>query len=212
MAFEWYQSKKKGGIESSLDEAYPEYAKALKHAEIATSIFPQLKEVISKINTKKVTKEKKKKRKRRKIQRGIRMYDTWKDKNAIHLTLKTLKKKHNLKLLCLSMFYDKWSNLREILQGYLTSKILKEIDSYNFKDLPCNYNAASKADNKCIYNSKCRSSIYVYKATYWQYATKHKKRMNNFFSEVRSLVSNNLTSDRYLRKKLCHPLHKRWEN
>ena len=63
------------------------------------------------------------------------------------------------------MSYHRFSNLREAFQGDLNNKLLKGIGSEDFNDRPCNCNIASKIDGKCIYNSKCRSSIVVYKAT-----------------------------------------------
>jgi len=131
---------------------------------------------------------------------------------VIHLTLKALKKKYNLKWLRPSMSYHKFSNLREIFQGDLTNKTLKGIGSQDFQDLTCNCNAASKINNKCIYNSKCRTSIVLYKATckvcekfYVGNTQQHlKKRMNQHFSETRSLVSKNLTSDTFAKHFAAH--------
>ena len=110
------------------------------------------------------------------------------------------------------MSYHKFSNLREIFQGDLTNKTLKGIGSQDFQDLTCNCNAASKINNKCIYNSKCRTSIVVYKATckvcekfYVGNTQQHlKKRMNQHFSETRSLVSKNLTSDTFAKHFATH--------
>ena len=103
------------------------------------------------------------------------------------------------------MLYHKYSNLHEVFQGDLTSKILKGIGSRDFEELECNCNAASKIDWKCIYISKFRSSVLVYKATckdcgnfYAGNTQQHlKKQMNQNLIEVRSLVNRDLTSDSF---------------
>ena len=154
--------------------------------------------------------------KKRKISRQtyfcIGVCDVWKGKNAIHITMNKLRKKYNLKWLRFSMSYHKFSNLRELFQGDLTCKILKGIGSRDFEELECNCNAASKIDGKCIYNSKCRSSVLVYKTTFKDCrdfcignTQQHlKKRMNQHFIEVRSLVNRDLTSDSFAKHFASH--------
>lgn len=78
-------------------------------------------------------------------------------------------------------------------------KLLSWIDSKDFGDLECNCNTAPKIDGECIYNSKCRSYIFMYKATckdcntFYIRNTQHhlKKRMNQHLSEVRSTINKN---------------------
>ena len=110
------------------------------------------------------------------------------------------------------MSYHKFSNLREIFQGDLNSKLLKGIGSRDFDDLACNCNSASKIDGKCIYNNKCRNSVLVYKSTcldcnkfYIGNTQQHlKKRMNQHFIETRALVNKNETSDSFAKHFASH--------
>lgn len=125
----------------------------------------KIREVIYKINSKKVSKEKKIRGEKHqgKFTSVSEFFNTWKGRNDIHLTIQALKKKYNHKRLGPSMSYHKFSNLREILEGDLTNKILNGIVSYNFEDFPCNCNTVSKVGNICIYNSNCKlcDSIYI---------------------------------------------------
>ena len=207
-------SECKKTMNSRLDELYPEHAKALKHAKLAPDIFPKMKEVPADLNVKE--EEKKKKESRRKVSRQvyfcIGICEVWKGKNAIHKTLKMLIQKYNLKWLRQSMSYHKFSNLREILQGDLSGKLMKGVGSRDFDALPCNCSTPSKRNGICIYNSKCRHSIVVYKATcklcdanYIGNTQTHlKQRMNLHFNDVKSLVSKGIRSDTFAKHFARH--------
>ena len=103
------------------------------------------------------------------------------------------------------MSYHKFSNLREILQGDLNSKLMRGIGSKDFEDLPCNCSATSKSNGACVYNGKCRQYVVIYKAIckdcnafYIGNTSTHlKKRMNQHFDDVKRLVSKGSQSDSY---------------
>ena len=94
----------------------------------------------------------------------------------------------------------------------LNNKLLKGIRYKDFEDLAYDYNTASKIDNKCIYNSKYRSSILIYKATckhcgcyYIGNTQQHlKNRMNQHFSELINLVNKSETSDYFAQHFTSH--------
>ena len=153
-------------LNQKVDEIYPEHAKAMNLANLVPKReFPKMKSIkmmIEKsIEIKNARDEKKRRQNSRQTYFCIGVYDVWKRKNAIHLTMNKLRKKYNLKWLRFSMSYHKFSNLREMFQGDLNSKLLKGIGSRDCNDLACNCNSASKINGKCIYNNKCRSSILV---------------------------------------------------
>ena len=68
----------------------------------------------------------------------VRVNDVYRYKNDIHVTLKKLNIKYNLKWLHTSMSYHKFSNTSEILEGDLTSNLIKDIGSKDFNELGCN--------------------------------------------------------------------------
>ena len=116
----------------------------------------------------KIDKEKKKiknKKKNRNTHFCIGICETWSGANSIHVTLKKLRNKCDLKWLRMSMSYHKFSNLNEIFQGDLNNKLMKNITSRDFMDLNCNCNRGSKIDGECICGKECRKSIVVHKAT-----------------------------------------------
>ena len=83
-------------------------------------------------------------------------------RKPIHIILKNIRNKFpTLAWLRVSMSYHRFANLRETFQGDLTAKLIHNIGSLDFADLPCN--CRNKA--ACQYGGKCRSSIVVYQAT-----------------------------------------------
>ena len=81
----------------------------------------------------------------------------------VHARLKELRAKHGLAWLCISMSYHRFSNLRDIFQSDLNQKIMDGIFSWDFMDLPCNCNKATKMHGRCVYNGNCRKMCVVYK-------------------------------------------------
>ena len=140
------------------------------------------------------------------------MCKVWSGFNAIHVILKKLRNKYNLKWLRISMSYHKFSNLGEIFQGDLNKKLMNNITSKDFMDLDCNCRRCSTVNGRCIYGGKCRKSIVIYKATckdcgcYYIGNTqqKLKLRMNTHFSETRDLINNGNSSDSFAKHFASH--------
>merc|ERR1712137_687546 len=65
-------------------------------------------------------------------------------KEPIHAILNRIKKKYNLPWLRISMCYKKHSNLREIFQSDLNSKLMEDITSQNLLSFNCNCNRRTK--------------------------------------------------------------------
>ena len=75
----------------------------------------------------------------------------------IHVLLRRLRNKHNLRWLRISMSYHRFNNLRELFQGHLNSVIMKPVESEDYRDRPCN----CPGRGSCRYNNACR------KGTHW---------------------------------------------
>ena len=60
------------------------------------------------------------------------------------------------------MSYHRFTNLREMFNGDLTCKLNRNVESLNFKTLPCN--CRDHATTGCNYGDACRDSIVVYQA------------------------------------------------
>jgi hypothetical protein len=86
-------------------------------------------------------------------------------KKPIHKTLMELRNKHKLKWLRISMSYHRFSNLREIFQGDLTTKLTEDVASKDFMDEECNCHKSTKVGGLCIFGEKCRRKMLVYKCT-----------------------------------------------
>ena len=88
-------------------------------------------------------------------------------RTPIHKIIKRVRSKFaSLKWLRVKMFYHRFTNLRELFQGDLTTKINTGLKSIDFEALKCNCRKSAKNEkNVCIYNGQCRTSIVVYKAT-----------------------------------------------
>ena len=88
--------------------------------------------------------------------------------------------------------------------------MLREVNLNSLLKTP--FGIASKIDGKCIYDSKCRSSILVYKAEckecksfYIGNTQQHlKKRMNQHFNDVRSMVNKDEPSDSFAKHFASH--------
>ena len=140
------------------------------------------------------------------------MSDIYRGKNAIHITLKNLKNKYNLKWLRTSMSYHKFSNMGEILQGDLTSKLMKGIGSKDFDSLDCNCYNSTKVNGKCIYNNCCRWSNVVYevkckccdKIYIGNTQQKLKTRINQHLADTRKLINCNVQTDSFAKHFAKH--------
>ena len=91
--------------------------------------------------------------------------------------------------------------MREQIQGDLTTKLLKGIESKDFKVWDCN----CKNPKKCIYGGRCRNSIVVYQATCLTTGKKYigntqqhvKTRMQQHVQDVKKLVTAKTQSDSF---------------
>ena len=103
------------------------------------------------------------------------------------------------------MSYHKFSNVREIFNGDLTTKLMADIESQDYVTRSCNCNVRTKIDGQCIYKGKCRQSIVVYKATckccgkfyIGNTQNKVKDRIYTHLNETRNLVRNGVKSDSF---------------
>jgi len=148
-----------------MDELYPKHAEALRAAKLVHDVFLTLGEILDETMSSTIDGESespKKKRDTQCIPFIVGMCKFW--EVPIHVRLKELRNKYGLTWLRFTMCYTKFSNLREMFQGDLGRKLMKGIMSRDFMDLPCNCNAASKIDGKCIYKGDCRKMCVVYQA------------------------------------------------
>ncbi len=80
----------------------------------------------------------------------------------IWTVINELKAKHDLNWLRVSMSYHRFSNMREIFNGDLTSKLNEGIESLDFESLPCN--CRNNKTSGCDYDGVCREKLVVYRA------------------------------------------------
>ena len=139
-------------------------AEALKKAKLAPRVFPTLGEVLDRKEERaKNDKREKKNQNSRQTYFCVSTSHFW--QTPLFVILNELKKKHNMRFLRISMSYHKFSNVREIFQGDLTSKIMEGIQSRDFINRSCNCNKKTKVNGICPYNGKCRHSMVVYTLT-----------------------------------------------
>lgn len=81
-----------------------------------------------------------------------------------HETIAKLRNKYDLKWLRVKMSYHKFPNLGSTFQSDLTSKLTRDVKSMDLMNLPCNCNAKTKVDGKCMFKGDCQKSILVYTA------------------------------------------------
>ena len=117
--------------------------------------------------------------------------DYW--KNPIHKILKKHRDKFpSLSWLRISISYHKFPNVREHLQGDLTTKLMEGIDSKEFRTLECN----CRDPKKCSYFGQCRTPVVVYQATCLKTGMKYigntqqlvKKKIQQHVQDVKNLV------------------------
>jgi GIY-YIG catalytic domain len=102
------------------------------------------------------------------------------------------------------MSYHRFPNLRELLQRDLQNKIMAEVTSLDFQQLPCNCKKASPTD-PCKYNNVCRHNLVVYKVeckstgkVYIGNTQQHfKTRMGQHSNDVRKKKLFNINSDSF---------------
>jgi hypothetical protein len=123
-------------------------------------------------------------------------------RKPIHKTIREVKAGFpSLKWLRVSMSYHQFSNLRELFQSDLNSKLNHDIISKDFQNLPCN----CRNKQACPYGGNCRNPIVVYRAKclmtnkiYLGNTQQHvKSRMQGHVQDVKRLVINDKASDSF---------------
>ena len=213
-------SKNKKLDNTTIDKIYPLHADALKIAGIAPKIFPTFFE-LEKLRNKftKSEQEMKKKAKEKKRKRdtffciGVSKCSQHTHKHPpFHAIIKKLRDNYNLKWLRVSMSYHRFPNLGQAFQGDLCSKLIKNVNSLDFGDMPCNCNRTSRINGECVYKGDCRKSLVVYKAEcndckmcyLGNTQQKIKIRINQHLGEVCKLVNTGKTSDSFAKHFALH--------
>jgi hypothetical protein len=127
-------------------------------------------------------------------------------KVLIHTIIKKLRNKFDLKWLRISMSYHRFLNMREMLQGDLSKKLIKGIKSCDFKVRDCNCRSG-RGTGKCQYGGFCRMLIVIYRVTckmtnkiYIGNTQQHfKMRMSSHFQDVKKLMEKGIHLDSYVR-------------
>lgn len=186
----------------SLQKIYPEHFKALDKANLLPRKIPTLNECIaSTLDRERVKeiKQDKQRQRNRTVFFCIGYSSIW--KKPIHKILKDIRNEfEGLKWLKISMSYHRFPNVREIISGDLSNKILEDVESLDFKTLECNCRGGS-----CNYNNICRAPIIVYEVkckitdkVYIGNTQQHfKKRMQQHFGEMKNLFCKEIPSDSY---------------
>ena len=200
--------------DATIDEIYPHHATALKAAGLSPEKYPTIKSIqdSKQINAeaRKRAKEKKRKNRNRSVFFCIGHSKGW--ESPIHVTLKRLRNKHNLKWLRISMSYHRFPNFREMLQGDLSRKLRDGVESLDFKDKKCNCRPGMIEHGMCPYRGNCLKMIVVYKVTckccnmiyIGNTQQRFKKRMEKHFNDVQKLVFKDIRSDSYARHFATH--------
>jgi hypothetical protein len=122
----------------------------------------------------------------------------------MHKELKTLRDKHGLTWMRISMSYHRFPNLRDIFQSALTAKMIENVVSLDFQSKPCNCKAPK---GQCNYGKVCREPVVIYKVKceltnkFYIGNTQQffKNRMRGHFQDVKQYVEKNVLSDSYAR-------------
>ena len=83
----------------------------------------------------------------------------------LHRTIDRVLKTNNLTWLRTRMAYRKYSNLGELFNADLVTKLNKDLISLDFMKRPCNCARRAKINGLCPYGENCRSSCVVYQVT-----------------------------------------------
>jgi hypothetical protein len=118
--------------------------------------------------------------------------------------LKTLRDKHGLTWMMISMSYHRFPNLSNIFQSALTAKMIKNLVSLDFQSKPCNCKAPK---GQCNYGKVCREPVVIYKLKceltnkFYIGNTQQffKNRMQGHFQDVKQYVEKNVLSNSYAR-------------
>ena len=100
------------------------------------------------------------------------------------------------------MSHHRFSNLHNLFQRDLNKKLTSDLVSLNFIPQSCNCNKATKVNEKCFCEGRCRETIVIYEATcktckksYIGNTQQHlKTRMGQHFQEVRKYIRTKVRS------------------
>ena len=207
-----------------IDKVYPKHAAALKIAGIAPDIFPTFSE-LENLRGKKTKEEKEIEKKEKRLRRkresffciGVSPCSLRTPKHPpMHVIIKKLRDKYELKWLRVNMSYHKFPNLAQAFMGDLTAKLTNGVKSRDFEDEPCNCTARSKVNGVCMFGGECRKSIVIYKAECQKCKmcyigntqTKVKLRTNLHLGEVCTLVNKGKKSDSFARHFASHHINR----
>ena len=93
-------SKTKGNLKKKINILYPQHIKALSDAKLTPKKFPTMEDILNDDNKSKGNKNKKRTRKREFSRQTFfcaGVSDVFRNKYAIHVLIKQLRQKHNLK-------------------------------------------------------------------------------------------------------------------
>jgi hypothetical protein len=153
-------------VDLKLNEIYPEHFDALNKANLLKDFeAPTLGvktaelEAASKDEVGQATKKRRERDRKRAIYFKVGFCNYW--RTPIHKTIREVKSRFpSLKWLRVSMSYHRFSNMRELFQGDLNTKLNRNVISKDFQKLPCN----CRNKQACQYSGDCRTSIVVYQA------------------------------------------------
>ena len=194
-------------VDLKLDEAYPEHFGALNKAGLLKNFEPPTLgakaaelEAASKDEVGQATKKRRERDRKRAIYFKVGFSHYW--RKPIHKTIREVKSRFpSLKWLRVSMSYHRFSNLRELFQGDLNTKLNRNVISKDFQILPCN----CRNKKACPYGGKCRHSIVVYQTTCLQTNKRYigntqqhvKTRTQGHVQDVKKLFIDGKSSDSF---------------
>jgi hypothetical protein len=150
-----------------LNEIYPEHFSALNKADLLKNFeAPTLGTKVAELKAaledevRQATKKRKERDRKRALYFKVGFSHYW--RKPIHKTIREVKSRFpSLTWLCVSMSYHHFSNLRELFQSNLNTKLNNAVISKDFQNLPCN----CRNKQTCPYEGKCCHLIVVYQAT-----------------------------------------------
>ena len=102
------------------------------------------------------------------------------------------------------MANSRYANFGEMLEGDLSSKVMKPYVDANMVDRPCNCNVRSlRNDGSCLYNGDCRKKMVIYELknkktdqAYYGKTVQHlKDRTRQHFEDVWAIIDSNRNPD-----------------
>jgi hypothetical protein len=179
-----------------MHQLYPEHAKALQRVGLSSSLLPTFRQVLDcRTGSQGLS------RSRSATKSGAVFFCLGFSKfgkTPFHLLLRRLRNKYNLLWFRVSMSSHRFNNLRELCQGHLNKVLLRNVDSEDLRDRPCN----CPGRGSCRYNNLCRKALIVYKVTipqtrkYYIGATSQtlKKRMAGHLQDTSKLLKDGVRS------------------